>query len=76
MNVAPSPSPLPVAVVTGATSGIGRASARRFLAAGWRVVAVGRDEKALESLRVEAPDRVRTVRADLLRDDGISLVAR
>lgn len=76
MNVAPTPSPVPVAVVTGATSGIGRASARRFLAAGWRVVAVGRDEKALETLRAEAPDRVRTVRADLLRDDAITLVAR
>lgn len=76
MKTAGQPSSLPVAVVTGATSGIGRAAARRFLAANWRVVAVGRDENALAALAAEAPDRVRTVRADLLQDDAITAVAR
>jgi NAD(P)-dependent dehydrogenase (short-subunit alcohol dehydrogenase family) len=69
-------SALPVAVVTGATSGIGRASARRFLSAGWRVVAIGRDEKALSALKAEAPDRVRTQRADLLRDEAVTEIVQ
>ena len=30
------------AFITGATSGFGAASARRFVAAGWRVIATGR----------------------------------
>ena len=36
-----------VAVITGAGSGIGRAAARAFLAAGWRVALLGRREDAL-----------------------------
>ena len=35
-------------IVTGAGSGIGRATARRFLAAGWRVGLIGRRADALE----------------------------
>ena len=33
----------PVAIVTGATGAIGSATARRLVAAGWRVALVGRD---------------------------------
>jgi NAD(P)-dependent dehydrogenase (short-subunit alcohol dehydrogenase family) len=39
-----------VALVTGATSGIGRATARLFARAGARVAAVGRNEQALASI--------------------------
>ncbi len=39
--------------VTGATSGFGRATARRFAAAGWRVVASGRRTERLEALAEE-----------------------
>lgn len=42
-----------VAVVTGATSGIGRAAALAFSAAGASVVAVGRDKAALELVVAE-----------------------
>ena len=38
------------AFVTGATSGFGAASARRFVAAGWRVIATGRRADRLQAL--------------------------
>jgi serine 3-dehydrogenase (NADP+) len=38
------------ALITGATSGIGEAAARAFVAAGWRVVATGRRAERLEKL--------------------------
>jgi NAD(P)-dependent dehydrogenase (short-subunit alcohol dehydrogenase family) len=40
-------------LVTGATSGIGRATAMRFAGAGARVAAIGRDESALEGVKAE-----------------------
>ena len=47
-------------IITGASSGIGRDLARRFVAAGSRVIINGRDPAKLERVRVElgAPDRV------------------
>ena len=41
------------ALITGATSGFGRAAARRFVEAGWRVVATGRRAERLSVLRDE-----------------------
>ena len=38
------------AFITGATSGFGAASARRFVAAGWRVIATGRRADRLQAL--------------------------
>jgi Dehydrogenases with different specificities (related to short-chain alcohol dehydrogenases) len=45
-----------VAIITGASSGIGRATAIVFATAGWNVVAVGRNENELIGLRGEARD--------------------
>ncbi|WP_103172748.1 SDR family oxidoreductase [Paracoccus sp. SY] len=42
-------------IITGAGSGIGRATARRFLAAGWRVALLGRREDALHDTADGAP---------------------
>jgi serine 3-dehydrogenase len=41
------------AFITGATSGFGRAAARRFARAGWRVVATGRRAERLQTLVAE-----------------------
>jgi NAD(P)-dependent dehydrogenase (short-subunit alcohol dehydrogenase family) len=53
------------AIVTGATSGIGRAAARRLVADGWRVLAVGRDPAALDALAGELGARVAAFAADV-----------
>ncbi len=53
----PNPSPSPaVVLITGASSGIGAACARRFAATGARVVLTGRREDRLEALAVEIVD--------------------
>jgi NAD(P)-dependent dehydrogenase (short-subunit alcohol dehydrogenase family) len=48
-------TPPPVAVVTGAGSGIGRAVTRGLLAAGYRVALAGRREDALRETLADAP---------------------
>lgn len=60
-------------LITGATSGIGRATAVRFALAGANVAAVGRDETELEHLKqslLELGVRCATISADLARDDS------
>lgn len=58
-----------VAIVTGATSGIGRETARALHAAGWQVVGVGRDEARLLALAEELPGLL-TVTADLASEEA------
>ncbi|MEV4635913.1 SDR family oxidoreductase [Actinoplanes sp. NPDC049548] len=61
-----------VAVVTGASSGIGRAIAVHFAQRGIRVVAAGRNEKQLEQLAVEVsrqPGEVHPVSGDVTDPD-------
>ena len=63
-------------MVTGASSGVGRAVALRLAAGGALVVAVGRDEARLASLVKEAePATVVAVRCDLTDDDARSRLA-
>lgn len=61
-----------LAVVTGASSGIGREYARRLASQGTDLIAVGRRQKRLDELAAEFPDvQVRTVVADLSTHEGI-----
>ena len=47
-----------IVFITGATSGFGRAAARRFAAAGWSLVLTGRRQERLEELRNELSAQV------------------
>ena len=53
------------AVITGATSGIGEAAARRFLADGWRVIGTGRRAGRLDRLAGELGDAFRPIELDM-----------
>ncbi len=63
-------SSLPVCLITGGSSGVGLATARRFRQSGYRILICGRTAQRLESARAELagpdhPDSVATVVADL-----------
>jgi NAD(P)-dependent dehydrogenase (short-subunit alcohol dehydrogenase family) len=61
-----------VVVVTGATSGIGRATALRFAKAGAKVVATGRDQRRLAEI---APEVDCTLTLDVTDPEGIAIFA-
>ncbi|BAV64696.1 SDR family NAD(P)-dependent oxidoreductase [Sphingobium cloacae] len=62
------------AFITGATAGIGAASARRFVAAGWKVVVTGRRADRLEALVTElGADKVHAIAFDMRDDAAIDL---
>jgi len=66
-----------LALVTGATSGIGRAFAERLAADGYDLVLVGRRKERLDEFAAAHPQvGVRTVAADLSTSEGIDEVAR
>ena len=58
-----------IAVIMGATSGIGREVARMLLLKGWKVGICGRRRDLLESLKCEFPRQVEVLEADV-QDSG------
>ena len=56
-----------VAVITGASTGIGRAVSERYLDAGARLVVFARDREGLEVIRASAPDAVLAVAGDVTK---------
>lgn len=66
-----------LALVTGATSGIGRAFAERLADEGYDLVVVGRRQERLEEFAAAHPEvKVRPVVADLSSEEGIDAVAQ
>ena len=64
-----------IAVVTGASSGIGEASARRLVAEGFHVVVVARRADRLEAL-VKEVGNATAVECDVTDDQGVQRLAR
>ena len=61
-----------VAIVTGASRGLGRAAAEALLAEGVSVVVAARRADLLDELRASAPDRVLAVPVDLRDSDAVA----
>ena len=51
-------------LITGATSGFGQATARRFVKEGWKVIGTGRRAERLEALAAELEERLASIGAD------------
>lgn len=62
-------------VITGASSGIGRATALRLAKAGWRVFAAIRKDSDAEQIKNEARGALETIRLDVVDQHSIVLAA-
>jgi serine 3-dehydrogenase (NADP+) len=63
-------------LITGATSGFGRASARRFAQGGWRVVGTGRRAERLRELAEELGDAFLPLEIDMRDHEAVESLAR
>jgi short-subunit dehydrogenase len=62
----------PVALITGASSGIGETFARKLAARGFDLILVARREDRLRALASELSANVRVIAADLTEEEGIA----
>ncbi|MFV0475417.1 MAG: SDR family oxidoreductase [Pikeienuella sp.] len=62
------------ALITGAGSGIGRASARKLAAKGWRVALVGRRREALEEAAKEIGEAAIVLPGDIARPEEVEAI--
>jgi NAD(P)-dependent dehydrogenase (short-subunit alcohol dehydrogenase family) len=69
-------SPIKTILVTGASSGIGRATALRLAHNGWRVFAAVRKDVDAKDLEAEAKGTLETVRLDVVDHDSVYAAAR
>ena len=63
-------------LITGATSGFGRASARRFAAGGWRVIGTGRRADRLRELAEELGDGFLPLEIDMRDHKAVESLAK
>jgi serine 3-dehydrogenase len=61
--------------ITGATAGIGEAAARRFAAAGWRVIGTGRRIERLDRLKAELGDAFEPLALDMRDTQAVAATA-
>src|SRR5580698_7033115 len=66
----------PVALITGASSGIGSVFARKLAARGYNLILLARREDRLRALAAELPAKVDVLIADLSREEGIAAAER
>ena len=63
-------------LITGATSGFGRAAARRFVAGGWRAVGTGRRGDRLRALQDELGEHFLPLEIDMRDREAVESLAR
>lgn len=64
------------AIIIGATSGIGRETAKSLLKKGWRIGIAGRRQQALEDLRRDAPELIEIQALDVTQNDAAEKLDR